>query len=44
VAESLPLQASELAQFTFNAIEASFISATEKQRLQELTQTYLDQH
>jgi len=44
VADSLPLSAAELAQFTFNAIEASFISASEKERLQKLTQAYLDKH
>jgi len=32
----------ELAQFTFNAIDASFISPSEKERLRVLTQQYLD--
>jgi adenosine deaminase len=32
----------ELAQFTFNAIEASFISQSEKDRLRIITQQYLD--
>jgi adenosine deaminase len=32
----------EIAQFTFNAIEASFISKDEKDRLNVLTQNYLD--
>lgn len=36
------LNKKELAQFTFNAIEASFISANEKERLRGITQKYLD--
>ncbi|NQZ51936.1 MAG: adenosine deaminase family protein, partial [Moritella sp.] len=35
---------SEIAQFTFNAIEASFISDQEKNRLMSMNQTYLDQN
>jgi len=34
----------ELAQFTFNAIEASFISQSEKVRLRVITQQYIDLH
>jgi adenosine deaminase len=34
----------EVAQFTFNAIEASFISNGDKERLKVITQRYLDRH
>jgi len=34
----------EIAQFTFNAIEASFISECEKEQLKIETQKYLDLH
>ncbi len=34
----------EITQFTFNAIEASFISENEKERLRVLTQAHLEQH
>ncbi|MGF1701642.1 adenosine deaminase [Photobacterium makurazakiensis] len=34
----------EIAQFTFNAIEASFISEKEKQQLRLVTQRYLELH
>ncbi len=34
----------EIAQFTFNAIDASFILPSEKERLTVLTQKYLDLH
>ncbi len=42
VAEAHLMTRKEVAQFTFNAIEASFISEAEKQRLRKLTQDYLD--
>ncbi|NQZ82820.1 MAG: adenosine deaminase [Colwellia sp.] len=38
------LSKTELAQFTFNAIDASFISKSEKKQLKMLTQRYLDLH
>jgi len=38
------LNKAEIAQFTFNAIEASFISKVEKERLRTVTQQYLDLH
>jgi len=34
----------EITQFTFNAIDASFISTNEKNRLRDLTQKYLELH
>jgi len=34
----------ELAQFTFNAIDASFISENEKERLRMMTKQYVDSH
>mgnify|MGYP000188630347 CR=1 FL=1 len=39
-----PMTKLEIAQFTFNAIEASFISASQKQRLNSLTNNYLAAH
>ncbi|BDM65529.1 adenine deaminase [Shewanella sp. NFH-SH190041] len=44
VAEALPLNHKELAQFTLNAIEASFITDAAKQQLAERTCAYLAQH
>lgn len=44
VANAHSLSKKEIAQFTFNAIEASFISDKEKERLKDLTQNYLEQH
>ncbi len=44
VANAHPMDKAEIAQFTFNAIEASFISKSEKERLQLVTQSYLDLH
>lgn len=43
VAKAHPMSKEELAQFTLNAIEASFISESEKLRLQKETLTYLTQ-
>ncbi len=43
VANAHPISKEEIVQFTFNAIEASFISAKEKQRLVSITQNYLEQ-
>ncbi|MGR5147048.1 adenosine deaminase [Photobacterium alginatilyticum] len=43
VANAHPMSKEELAQFTLNAIEASFISESEKLRLQKETLTYLTQ-
>jgi adenosine deaminase len=39
-----PMNKAEITQFTFNAIEASFISPSEKQRLGILAQEYLALH
>jgi adenosine deaminase len=44
VADAHPMNKAEIAQFTINAIQASFISEQEKQRLLTLTLDYLDQH
>lgn len=44
VNQALPMSKAEIAQFTFNAIAASFISESEKQRLTIVTQSYIDQH
>ena len=44
VNNALPMNKAEISQFTFNAIEASFISQSEKQRLTIATQSYIDQH
>ncbi|UTM59021.1 adenosine deaminase [Photobacterium sp. CCB-ST2H9] len=41
VAEAHPMSGEEIAQFTLNAIMASFISDAEKQRLTQLTLDYL---
>lgn len=41
VANAHPISEQEIALFTFNAIEASFISETAKSRLWEMTQAYL---
>ncbi|WP_330960197.1 adenosine deaminase [Photobacterium sp. 53610] len=41
VAEAHPMSGEEIAQFTLNAIMASFISDVEKQRLTQLTLDYL---
>ncbi|RGP39416.1 Adenosine deaminase [Altererythrobacter insulae] len=43
VADVHPMEKAEIAQFTINAINASFISAQEKQRLLALTHSYLAQ-
>ena len=44
VNNALPMNKTEIGQFTLNAIEASFISQSEKQRLTIATQSYIDQH
>lgn len=44
VADVHPMAKAEIAQFTINAIKASFISAQEKQRLLTITLNYLEQH
>ncbi|KGJ95848.1 adenosine deaminase [Thalassotalea sp. ND16A] len=44
VANAHPMSKMEIAQFTFNAIAASFISKSEKERLRIVTQSYLDLH
>ncbi len=41
VAQAHKLDKNELAQFTFNAIEASFISPSERKRLNKITDSYL---
>ncbi len=44
VVDAHPMDKAEIAQFTINAIQASFISEQEKQRLLKLTMSYLEQH
>ncbi len=44
VAQAHPMSKTEVAQFTLNAIEASFISDEEKKRLNAITNAYLAQH
>jgi len=44
VANAHPMTKAEITQFTFNAIEASFISSSEKERLNTATQSYLALH
>jgi adenosine deaminase len=44
VAAALPLSYQELAQFTFNAIEASFVSDEEKARMVRQVHDYVAQH
>ena len=39
-----PMNKAEIAQFTFNAIEASFISESDQNRLRLMTQKYLELH
>lgn len=39
-----PMSKTEIAQFTFNAIEASFVSPSEKERLRQMTQQYTELH
>ncbi len=41
VHNALPMNRAEIAQLTFNAIDASFISADEKLRLKTVTQSYI---
>ncbi len=41
VADAHPMSKDEVAQFTMNAIDASFITDEEKARLRQLTQSYL---
>lgn len=43
VAQAHPMSKEEVAQFTFNAIEASFIPNDEKFRLSQMTMAYLEQ-
>jgi adenosine deaminase len=43
VANAHPMTKLEISQFTFNAIDASFISEEHKSRLRQLTQAYLTQ-
>ncbi len=42
VVNAHPMSKKEIAQFTFNAIEASFMSDNEKDRLVSVTQSYLE--
>ena len=42
VAQALPVTREELAQFSLNAIEASFVSEAEKQAMRDRLQHYLD--
>ncbi|WP_019612947.1 adenosine deaminase [Psychromonas ossibalaenae] len=44
VSNAHSMNKAEIAQFTLNAIEASFISECEKKRLKIMTQKYLDLH
>jgi len=44
VADAHPMSKTEIAQFTLNAIEASFISDEEKTRLNAITNAYLAEH
>ena len=44
VHEAIEMEKAEIAQFTLNAIEASFISESEKRRLIKATQDYLALH
>lgn len=44
VNNALPMNKTEIAQFTFNAIDASFICESEKQRLTIATQNYVELH
>ncbi|WP_120512195.1 adenosine deaminase [Photobacterium salinisoli] len=44
VADAHPMTREEIAQFTLNAIQASFISVEEKQRLTRMTRDYLDNY
>jgi len=44
VAQAHPMSKTEVAQFTLNAIEASFISDEEKARLNAITNAYLAEH
>ncbi|MCJ8297275.1 MAG: adenosine deaminase [Colwellia sp.] len=44
VNNALPMNKTEISQFTLNAIEASFISKSEKQRLTIATQDYIELH
>ncbi|WP_028863508.1 adenosine deaminase [Psychromonas aquimarina] len=44
VSDAHSLDKAEIAQFTFNAIEASFISEDEKKALETVTQRYLEVH
>ena len=37
-----PMNKTEIAQFTFNAIEASFVSPSEQERLRQVTQRFLE--
>ena len=39
-----PMNKTEIAQFTFNAIEASFTSQSEQERLRRVTQQYVELH
>ena len=39
-----PMNKAEIAQFTFNAIEASFVSPSEQERLRQVTQKYIALH
>ncbi|WOH37798.1 adenosine deaminase [Thalassotalea fonticola] len=42
VVNAHPINKAEIAQFTFNAIEASFVNKHEKERLRKVTQRYLN--
>lgn len=44
VADAHAMSKAEIAQFTFNAIQASFIAEDEKKRLYDATSLYLQQH
>ncbi|PKH88601.1 adenosine deaminase [Colwellia sp. Bg11-28] len=39
-----PMNKAEIAQFTFNAIEASFVSSSEQERLRQVTQQFVELH
>ena len=39
-----PMNKTEISQFTFNAIEASFASPSEQERLIQVTQQYIELH
>ncbi|KGJ91501.1 adenosine deaminase [Colwellia psychrerythraea] len=44
VNDAHPMSKTEIAQFTFNAIEASFVSPSEQEKLRQMTLKYVEQH